>query len=312
MSEAVAKAAARLWGLPEHRVQLAARRENSVYHVDHDAGYALRLHREGYRSDAQLVSELRWMAALEAQGMQVPRPIPSRSGLLVERVEGVQVDVLTWLPGQMLGKQGALDGVRDRGALVHQLGGLLAQLHDISDAWVPDAGFTRPRWDAAGLVGDQPLWDRFWLHPDLTASETALFLAARDQARLDLAALQAPDFGLIHADAITENLMLHEGRLSLIDFDDGGFGYRDFDVATFLFRQIAAPDYVELRTALLDGYSPRRHIDAQSLDLFLMLRSLTYPGWIIARLHEPGGAERSVRAIAQALPLAWAYLEGST
>jgi Ser/Thr protein kinase RdoA (MazF antagonist) len=182
----------------------------------------------------------------------------------------------------------------------------------LSDAWTPPAGFTRPRWDADGLTGDAPLWGPFWDHPHLTADQRALFLAARDAARAHLARLDAPDFGLIHADAITENLMWDGARLSLIDFDDGGWGYRDFDLATFLFRQLDAPDYPDLRAALMDGYAVRRRLDPATLDLFLTLRALTYPGWIVPRLHEPGGAERSARAIRQAEPLARRYLEAMT
>ncbi len=309
MSDAVAKIAAAQWGLSPCNVRLAARRENAVYQV---GGHALRLHRVGYRSDAELISELDWMAWLARGGMQVPAPVLSRAGRLVETVAGVQVSVISWLPGRMLGAQGALDGVTDRVALVRQLGALLAQLHDLSDAWTPPAGFTRPCWDAAGLAGDAPLWGPFWDHPHLTADQRALFLAARDTARAHLARLDAPDFGLIHADAITENLMLDGDQLALIDFDDGGWGYRDFDLATFLFRQLAAPDYPALRAALLDGYAIRRPVDPATLDLFLCLRALTYPGWIVPRLHEPGGAERSARAIAQAEPLARRYLEAVT
>jgi cytochrome c oxidase assembly protein subunit 11 len=51
-------------------------------------------------------------------------------------------------------------------------------------------------------------------------------------------------------------------------------------------------------------------VDPAALDLFILLRALTYPGWIVPRLDEPGGAERSARAIAQAEPLARAYLAG--
>lgn len=304
---AVAAAAAPLWGFDPGELRLAARRENTVYRV---GDHALRLHRLGYRSDPELRSELNWMQALAAGGLQVPAPVASCAGRLVETVSGLQVSVITWLPGRMLGAQGALEGVADRVGLVRQLGALLAQMHDLSDAWQPPPDFTRPRWDAAGLVGDAPLWGPFWDHPHLRPDQRALFLAARDAARAQLARLNAPDFGLIHADAITENLMLDAGRLSLIDFDDGGWGYRDFDLATFLFRQLAVPDYPALRAALLAGYAPRRRADPAALDLFILLRALTYPGWIVPRLDEPGGAERSARAIAQAEPLARAYLAG--
>lgn len=312
MSDTAAQNAAPLWGLAPDRVTLVARRENAVYRAENNTGsYALRLHRPGYRTTAQLQSELDWMAALANRGMAVPRPIPMPSGEYIAEVDGYQVDVLTWLPGRMLGHQGQFEGITDRPGLARKLGQTLAQLHDLSDIWTPPDGFARPVWDRAGLTGPNPLWGRFWEHPDLTATQRATFERVRDVAGAHLARIEGElDYGLIHADAITENIMVDNGALYLIDFDDGGWGFRDFDLATFLMRQIDAPDFRAIRTALIDGYSIRRRIENSVLDLMLLLRALTYPGWIIPRLHEPGGKARSDRALATALPLAQAYLNG--
>ena len=307
--DALAHQAARLFGFAPDQIALAARRENIVWRAEDARGaYALRLHRPGYRSAAELQSELQWMDALARGGLHVPRPVLSQSGALVEQVGDTLVDLLTWLPGRPIGSQGQLE-VTDRVGLSHDLGGLLARLHGISDAWIPPEGFTRPSWDHAGLLGEAPLWGRFWDNPGLNAPQRATLLAARAKADAHLAAI-APglDFGLIHADALSENILIHDGALSLIDFDDGGWGFRDFELATFLMRFLPAPDYPALRAALLDGYATRRTVDPDTLDLFILLRALTYPGWIIPRLHEPGGAERSRRAITTALPLAEAYL----
>lgn len=306
----LAPQAALLWGLDPGCLTLAAQRENAVWRVDTDAGpLALRLHRPGYRSLAELASELAWMTALADGGLNVPRPVPSAAGRLVEGVGDTPVSVLTWLPGRPLGAQGALDDIPDRPALMRDLGATLARLHDLSDAWAPPPGFTRPRWDRAGLLGDTPLWGPFWANPDLSEAQRAAMLTARDKADAHLARIDsAQDFGLIHADAITENVMIDGRRLALIDFDDGGWGFRDFDLATVLMRQLRAPDYAALRDALIQGYATRRAVDPATLDLFLMLRALTYPGWIIARMGEPGGPARSARAIATAMPLVDAYL----
>lgn len=312
MTDTVAHQAAPLWGFTPEKVTLIARRENAVYRAVNNTGtYALRLHRPGYRTKAQLQSELDWMSALAKGGMAVPRPIPMPSGGYVAEVGGYLVDVLTWLPGRMLGHQGQFDGVADRPGLARKLGQTLAQLHDLSDAWTPPASFTRPAWDRAGLTGSNPLWGRFWQHPHLTAAQRDTFERVRDVADAHLARIETGlDYGLIHADAITENIMIDGDALCLIDFDDGGWGFRDFDLATFLMRQIDLPDYDAIRAALIDGYSIRRRIDFGVLNLMLLLRALTYPGWIIPRLQEPGMEARSARALATALPLAEAYLNG--
>lgn len=308
--EALAQRAARLWGFGPDQIRLAARRENIVWRAEDARGaFALRLHRPGYRDADQLLSELQWMDALAQGGLNVPRPVPSRAGALVQEVGDTLVDLLTWLPGAPIGSQGQL-AVADRVGLCRDLGNLLARLHAISDAWSPPPGFSRPKWDRAGLLGDRPLWGPFWDNPDLSEAQRATLLAARAKADAHLAAIEPGlDAGLIHADALSENILIHEGALSLIDFDDGGWGFRDFDLATFLMRFLPASDYPALRAALLKGYATRRAVDPGTLDLFILLRALTYPGWIIPRLHEPGGAERSARAITTALPLAEAYLD---
>lgn len=301
---ALAQQAARLWSLRD--LTLVAQRENAVWRATGPSGpVALRLHRPGYRSPAELQSELDWMAMLAAGGLPVPRPVPSDAGRLVDHVGDTPVSVLGWLPGRISGVQGALDGIADRAGHMRALGALLARLHDLSDRWTPPPGFTRPRWDAAGLL-EMPLWGPFWDNPGLTGDQRALVLKARDRARAALAA-RSPDlsFGLIHADAVTENVMVDGATLTLIDFDDGGYGFRDFDLATVLLRQRTAPDYPALRAALLAGYAR----PAPALDLMLMLRAMSYVGWVIPRLAEPGGTDRAAAAIARLMPLVTACLE---
>jgi len=89
-----------LWGLKGASYTLAAARENAVYRVEAAKGtYALRLHRAGYRTDAELSSELHWMRACAQGRIVVPEPLPAASGDLLQIVGGIQVDVLTWLEG---------------------------------------------------------------------------------------------------------------------------------------------------------------------------------------------------------------------
>jgi len=108
------------------------------------------------------------------------------------------------------------------------------------------------------------------------------------------------DYGLIHADLVPGNVMVDGQYIKLIDFDDGGFGYRIFEIATALHKFTPAADYPILRAALIAGYTAERQIDLTLLDLFLAIRSVTYVGWNIARLEEAGGIERNARFIGAA------------
>ena len=79
---AVAEAALGRWGIaplaPPVLVNLS---ENATFRVDEAATgrrYALRLHRDGYHSDAGIRSELAWVMALRRDGAATtPVPVPS-------------------------------------------------------------------------------------------------------------------------------------------------------------------------------------------------------------------------------------------
>ncbi|WP_025199371.1 phosphotransferase [Brucella sp. BO2] len=109
------------------------------------------------------------------------------------------------------------------------------------------------------------------------------------------------DQGLIHADLVRENVFLRDGSVAFIDFDDCGFGFRLFDLATVLLRNRREPDYPALRAALLSGYEavrPRLAREFAHLPLFLLLRALTYIGWAAARPELPDNIARLNRYVA--------------
>ncbi len=297
-----------LWGLSGHKATLVAERENLVYRVDATPPLALRLHRRGMRSQAELVSELDWMAALQARGLSVPRPHPALDGALCHDINGQIVDVLSWLDGVPMGIGGRLNPAIDGTAAYRALGLAMAKLHLKSDNWTPPPQFLRPAWNLDGLLGEAPLWGRFWQNPRLTAAEAALMARARVKAAAMLAALPAPDYGLIHADLVQENVLIGPNGPHLIDFDDGGFGYRLFDMATVLNFILREPDPEPLQQAFTQGYLVTRAIDLTALPLFQTLRALSYVGWIVPRLSEPGADARHTRFITLASRMAQTLL----
>jgi len=298
------------WGMSDADFHLIAARENSVYRVDHDGlSYALRVHRRGYHSDAELWSELQWMQAISHGGIDVPAPVASTSGQFLHVVDGVHVDVLNWLPGAPLGSTFEALKAADRTGLFRRIGCQMARLHRISDAWVRPEGFNRCVWDRGGLLGEAPLWGRFWENPTLGVEDRALFTRVRETANYALAGREtALDYGLIHADLVRENIIIDGDRLQFIDFDDGGFGFRLFDLATALIKNLGERDYPALRDALISGYREVRAIDIEALELFVLLRSATYVGWIIERMEEPGADRRNASFITTTRHLAQAYL----
>ncbi|WP_233830159.1 phosphotransferase enzyme family protein [Paraburkholderia sp. ZP32-5] len=275
-------------------------RENAVFRVDTRDGRraVLRIHRLGYHDDAALHSEFEWMHALAGAGIEVPRVMKSRAGHPFERVHtdelpaGRQIDVLEWIDGRQLGalESGLDGGDGDIAQRYCTLGGIAARMHNHTSTWRAPEGFQRHSWCEQGLAGDEPLWGRFWELEPLSVSQRRLFERARDAIRSDLAAYgkDSAQFGLIHADLVPENVLVDGGSVRVIDFDDAGFGWHLFDVATSLYFIRGEPYFDTAMEAFVTGYREHRPLgDAQlrRLPLFMAARGTTYLGWVHRRKH---------------------------
>lgn len=306
-----AQRALHLWWMAGADCVLVAARENRVYRVDLDGStYALRLHRQGLRSDAELKSELLWVSELAKGGVTVPASLPTKDGALLAKVDDVQVDLISWMSGAPMGQTGARLNQSVGPGLFYEIGVSAAKIHDISDGWDLPADFDRGNWDRAALLGADPAWGRFWENPTLGDADRTLFQNIRRALDADLAAIEDRlDFGLIHADLVRENIMLDENRIGIIDFDDSCFGFRLFELATALHKNMDEPNYEDLKSSLIQGYQTIRPIEVAWLDMFILLRSLTYVGWIVDKIQENGGAERNERFISNAAALSRSYLK---
>jgi len=301
LSDPIIRAALSHWDLGGAPVALIAARENRVFRVDTATGAAaLRLHRVGYRSITEINSELLWMDMLAKNGITVPSPIQAPDGSLLYNDGDVVVSLLSWVDGTPLSKT----VVSKKGYF--EIGKLLARMHTLADAWEPPSGFHRPTWD---LLGDEPSWDKFWENPILDAEQRLRFIEFRCRAQQALKALHSSDYGLIHADLVPDNILCNGKELQLIDFDDGGFGYRLFDLATMTHRSRRDDPAGGLADAAINGYRTSNAVDSRALVLFEAIRACSYVGWNISRMHEPHGKQRNARHIKEAEKAIRAYNE---
>ena len=89
-----------------------------------------------------------------------------------------------------------------------------------------------------------------------------------------------------------ENVLIDGDSVRLIDFDDGGFGFRLFELSTALIRLIDDPDFEDLKQAAFQEYTRIRPLETGAFNLFLALRATTYVGWIADRPDLPDAAQR--------------------
>ena len=320
---ALARDALLRWGVEDYEPKIVKYRENAVFRVVAADGSpaVLRIHRHGYHSDAALRSELAWMEALHAEGIDVAAVIPSATGERFETVQSAgvpeprQVDMLTWMPGIPIGtlEEGLNPAIHDVHAVFVGVGRLCARLHNQTEAWTLPAGFTRHAWDREGLVGPEPLWGRFWEAAVLGTEERRLIDRARASVDEALTAYgRSPRrYGLIHADFNLDNMLLDGDRVIPLDFDDCGFGWHLFDLATVWTIYHGSEIAEEIRAGVVEGYLSARDLPDEELahmPLFELARAFSYLGWVHTR-SETASAQALAPEVAQlACRLAEAYL----
>ena len=246
--------------------------------------FLLRVHRPGYQNVASIASELAWLAALRADGIVVPEPMPTRDGMLFTEAAAPGVptprvcSLLRWMRGRFYARPHPHHFIA--------LGRLMAQLHEHAAHWQPPSTFARRSWDWDGLFGDGagfnlPESDVWALLPDVYAKP---FRTVAEDARIAMDALgTGPDaFGLIHADLHLGNVLFADGEARPIDFDDCGYAHWVYDFAVVLAEYLDDDNWPAFRNALFDGYAEIRPLPEQQLthlNTFMAARLVSLALW---------------------------------
>jgi Ser/Thr protein kinase RdoA (MazF antagonist) len=279
--DALATQALAHYGLQDGTATLCNVSENHTYRIAHgDREYALRVHRPGYRTAHQIESELEWVDALREDGaVETPTALPAATGERVVDLGTHNVVLFEWLPGATPEPDGD-----DLAAGFRTLGAVSARMHAHARAWTPPHGFDRPRWDYAHTLGRHGHWGAWQDGLGMGTEER------RQLERLDgTIATRLRDyghgerFGLVHADIRLANLLVDDGAVRVIDFDDCGFSWFMYDFATTVSFMEDHPRVPELQDAWLEGYrevAPLAPEDERELETFVMLRRLLLVAWI--------------------------------
>ena len=90
--------------------------------------------------------------------------------------------------------------------------------------------------------------------------------------------------------------MVDGKHAAVIDFDDTGFGWHQYDLAVALVSYQDYPEFPELRDACIAGYRSVRAIaerDLALLPMFLLIRNMAQIGWYHQRPELPRSAKLS-------------------
>lgn len=290
---AVAERALAEYGLAENSaLHLLNLSENATYAVEDAAtGHRsiLRVHRQNYHLPHQIGSELDWLDALRGESaITVPTVLPAADGrrVVTVNVNGTERHVVHF--AMVPGAEPDEDTVTVHD--FHTLGQITAALHEHSHTWSRPAGFSRFAWDWPHSLGAEARWGRWQDADGVGADEHRLLDRAEQLLRERLESYgSGPDrFGLIHADLRLANLLVDGSTITVIDFDDCGFGWFFYDFGTavsFIEHDPALPQW---QASWLEGYRTARPLstaDEEMLASFVMLRRLLLLAWMGTHSH---------------------------
>ncbi len=299
----LAMAALPRWGLEGAAATLINHSENWTYRVTPAGGgrpVILRIHRSDYHSTDGIRSELAWMRALQAEAaVKTPQAIRGMDGADIQFVETAQIP-----SGHNCVLFEFIDGAEpaqdELMAPFRQLGEVTARCHTHSRTWQRPPYFERLCWDFEHSFGASANWGQWREGPDCTPERARLLQRAVDlmERRLRLFGKGNDRYGLIHADFRLANLLVHEGDVRVIDFDDCGLGWFLYDAATAVSFFEDRADVPGLMEAWQEGYRRQRVLpkeDEDELWTFILMRRMTLFAWMgshseteLARTEGPG------------------------
>src|SRR5262245_55570968 len=225
---------------------------NCTFRVETSTGdrYQLRLYRPNHRSVDEIVAELGWLGELaDVPGIQVPHPIPTRTGSTFVEVVGTdehsrRAALFTWLPGELLGDDPAPD-------LIAAFGRTSARLHQHGANFSRTGGLRI--WDESVRLDEESS-----MHdPDVVSpSARAIFREAAGAVAETIGRLQGSGERprIVHGDLHQENVLVHDGRLSVIDFDDCTLAWPVQDLGVTMWEIGEDATRVPYRKIFREGY----------------------------------------------------------
>lgn len=294
--EALARTLTDLYGLADVRCQLIKAMVCDTYLVTSETGRSiLRVYRHNQRTLDQINAELDIIEHLAASGLTVAPALPQSSGnrvLSLDAPEGERHAVLfRFIDGDQLSKSPEPETIR-------RLGLALAQMHGFLDELV--LPFLRPVIDFQMLVLDSIAAFEAAM-PNHSALSVLREAAAHIEPRFAQLSSAPPAYGLVHGDVIPSNLLITPNEsIALLDFDFCGYGWRAYDLASFL-SEIAFWNMPQATIdAFWNGYESLRPLSSaerESVTVFEAARNIFAFGTPAEHINEWGSVYLSDRLI---------------
>ena len=284
------------YDLPQNStIQLLNLSENATFLISNPRANfksILRIHRPGYHSDQAIESEIHWLLDLQNHDhITIAKPIPGRNGKYLQILsipdppETRRAVMFEFLPGKE-------PDANDLNSF-EKLGTVTAHLHLHAQSWDKAPSINRHTWDLHTMFfSEKPTWGRWQDGLGVTAERGSILARLADKIAAEISnyGKNNNNFGLIHADLRLANLLLDGENVKVIDFDDCGFSWYLYDLATALSFIEDQPQIPQLISAWLKGYEkikPLHREEKEIIPFLIMARRLLLLAWVGSHQEAP-------------------------
>lgn len=259
------------YDLQWERIQFIQLSDTITYKIETSTenSYLLRIHSDRL-SKEEILSELAWLQALnQSDDLIVPVGLASRDGsyvLEIDTEEGYRppcVTMMRWVEGKHVSGEFT-------DSCAYNIGVLMGRLHEAAASFDPPSDFVRPIWGADSFRRDMAKLERYYTC-FLSDEAWKSYLAAAEKILSELAVMHRNEhnYGLIHADLHTGNIVFNDHHPYPIDFGRCGWGYYLYDMAGAILER-----YPKHRWMFIQGYESVRKLEpdyVRYLELFSIM-----------------------------------------
>lgn len=261
------------------------RADEDISESDDMAPVVFRVHRPGYHSREELISEMRWMEEIASDtDVCLPKVFHGKDGKELQQLSAPDgrkwnCSVVSFLEGRLMGE---ISG-EELSDAIRQIGGITARLHLQAIGRNKEIKLDRPSWDIHNFFDRDGIWGSWRDYPGLTEEQENVLSECQRKItkRLDEYGRSDRHYGIIHGDLHFNNIICRNGVSQIFDFDDCGYGFYLYDLGCTLVT--CSEDLENLTGKWLEGYEEYRTLSMEEkgmLPMFILLRRIVRLAWL--------------------------------
>jgi Ser/Thr protein kinase RdoA (MazF antagonist) len=226
--DTVLSTATRLYNINPEKIYFVGKSDNIIYeYSSRDTLYILRFTHSAHRTITMVKGEIDFLNYLADNNASVSPPVLSKNGNCIEAIpfknsyySVVAFEKARGIPANTI-------RITDKSSgFFQELGQVVGNIHALAKEYTPR--HKRPEWHEDEFYYAEP----YVPYPVIVEKSNRLIKYLHTLPK------EKDSYGLIHGDINLSNIYVHNGRITLFDFDDSRYSWFAHDIAVALFYMV--------------------------------------------------------------------------